>query len=582
MLMLLRATCFCCLMHVAPGQPAAVPACSFNCEDCPANVWYRTEEGVCTTRTKRKAGFHQLGPHCHSEALVRDPLSCAEARAQMLRLDEVGVKIDVNDTNVTMHGTEEEHHFEMIFTVEDGCWIRYRDLHTSVCFGQVHSLLALSTQLVALALAGLFAYCASPLAPQQTTRHKFEQGARALVVTAQVGWFRFLMARIFRFTQVVTNLWLPILTMLKYEPMLVWPAWLLLYYMPTLSGAGRAFLANPELVNAPNRCSVFGLDGTQEPAVGFYAYSALRPALFFAIFLLLAEAVAWILGEPVLQVAINKGIWYRIGMSNAWSRVLVTIICHICVYCTSFYMVAASLLVLWSSLKSGKGGSICGLQLDEDNSTRKRIDKLVDEIVDVLDARMVDSQRSDAEREQVKSVGVEPAAPFFIVWSLIVAAVDFASYVWSVATFLRRARYVLAAVIAASLWESIFLLMRRGHLLRAKEALLDTMSAGVQSLDFRALVSWDAGIAGVPALMCKIYGLPSTDARGIVPFALNLLFMITSTRAMAVFICEEIDMGVGVDDDAPYKTLRQSDSSSVSSSSPRNFESLATAWEQER
>merc|ERR1719245_29983 len=97
--------------------------------------------------------------------------------------------------------------------------------------------------------------------------------------------------------------------------------------------------------------------------------------------------------------------------------------------------------------------------------------------------------------------------------------------------------------------ETIFLLAARGHFRHVVSAFKKTKEMGIQTNHFRALIHWDDGVAGVPALICKVYGLPQAQLNGIVSFCMNALFIFTSTRAMAHFIVDEIDMHIGVVDE---------------------------------
>merc|ERR1711879_462488 len=96
-------------------------------------------------------------------------------------------------------------------------------------------------------------------------------------------------------------------------------------------------------------------------------------------------------------------------------------------------------------------------------------------------------------------------------------------------------------------WLSFFLMLFRGQLQRSCAAVKETWHSGVNTADFLALSDWDNDVAGVPALLLKIYVIPFAKCENWLQVAINIIFMLTSTKAMAEYIVSTIDFKPIVD-----------------------------------
>jgi len=145
--------------------------------------------------------------------------------------------------------------------------------------------------------------------------------------------------------------------------------------------------------------------------------------------------------------------------------------------------------------------------------------------------------------DRVGALKVATISPLMTNFYLLLASVDFFSYVYKVITFTRSGDYPLAALMTFACVESITTLVYMGHIQEWRRSKARTASSGVPSLHFLALVQWDDGIAGIPALFTSVHGLPLTR-----PSALSALstafFLATGTKALAAYLGDMEDAGM--------------------------------------
>jgi len=372
---------------------------------------------------------------------------------------------------------------------------------------------------------------------------------------------RLMYVTFYRSMEVIANVWLPMTLMWKIGPCLVLPLWFLLYWLPAFYGAGWELLSQPIHLVTTCGCSLLGISPDQDAAVWMFLFSLLRPPLMLGatyglteLALTIGRARKWDDSDMGSYILNEQGV-LNLGLNNHEGHAVLAFASWVTCLGVFFYMamtlppVYRSMLDMATRVPGDKATVYEGelITLEEDKELYDEVQELAERICVAAAADDEDDQDRVGDIV-VSDIGwnhkqVSMQSWFCTVWSVILAVLDFCSYIYKIYTFLSVSKYILAAVMTMAVTEALTTLVAHGHLQVAAKAFERTAKTGVPTTHFLALMQWDDGLAGIPSLMMSVYGLPLVRPTQIQAIS-SIFFLITGTRALAVYCGDVADAGM--------------------------------------
>jgi len=500
--------------------------CGYACDECVPNVWYEMVGPTqCGARSTKQPKFYRVFSHCRPRSEIRDPASCAHAKAHRLR-----------DVFVPRFW-DPEGSTDIRFDAYRGCVIAHGKTRSvaRICFGDVPLRYTIASQSLAAILGmGSVLFLARHSAVPRMSWHRrsnFHRGAELAVMRAYVGKRVLLAVNVFRCSEVVTNVWLPMATMWVLKANAVVLAWFLTHLLPNVLIKGPDALRNPALLAIDVQRPLIGLDLCWSYAIGQFLLSMIRSVGFVGISLALAHLVGIISGTRTM---VNEGAFYDLLLQSGWEPALTAgaVLTSVVGAVTCFVMKVAFLCPCFQ------------IRLGNSERAFAEVVAKVPKICEIAE-RSVESGE-EGKVEDVKRVitfsGAQVQSGAGIVWLIVPAVVHCLSYPYSVVCFILSSHAVMAAVISMGMWISFTTAVRTGLFFSMFETVKQSLTTGIATRRLLILKDLDKGIMGVPALMTQIYGLPLAVHPQAINCLLTAILMFSSTKAMVDFVVEHVDL----------------------------------------
>jgi len=547
---------------VAMNLSTISDACEHECTECDGtqtHKWYTQDAfGNCTKRSSAKFKFFGVAHHCripgsdHRSVEIRDPRSCFGILEGRNAAD--GVTLSFNgqgpDGKVVENGT-----IGCNFVHDSPKVFGLTRLHDDVCFGQVFLPMAIGSQMGAvlfgIVLAALSSYFARK--PHTGFIAKFEDdgekaqavfgpGAKAVatktIIDKNKPHARHYVL-LYRFFQVVANIWLPMALLWVVSPIIMIPLYVLLYAVPAFMQQGVKLFLQPQYLISPARCSFYGIDNHQNRAWGQLLYSMLRPFLLLAAIQVVARIAVHYgrahgfddteIGHWVINAA---GFW-RLSLETDPGTVVFVFTAGTTVIGTVLHIILTIPVVVRGILGTDGKDNLMSLEPNPD---------LFDEI-QMLRNTISDAAQADEEddKDRVDALGVETLSAWNVRFAVLCAIVDLGAYLYKIFSFSTTSQYFLATITTLSLVEALTALLIGGHVQVGYKAYKQAVVTGVPDVHFLACVQWDDGLAGIPCLFMTVYGLPLLVNASPVSSLSSIIFLMTGTRALASYLQDVID-----------------------------------------
>lgn len=526
--------------------------CSYGCDNC-ANSWYEANAaGRCEKRTAEKPTCLAVAYKCRlDEMTIRDEQSCMD----IIHTERLGVDF----ARHRVHHQYVAGEVYANFSTSRGCKIVANEsllfglehFESEICFGQQLWLFMLGTQIAAIAIGVLLGFFSRSLTRKckfhdhlaDSVEHgvTFRPGARTVVMHNLVPFSRRMAVLFYRIFQVIANVWLPMVLLWIVSPFIVVPLWVLLWIVPPFLSVGREIFKEPRHIITPSFVSLHGIAGAENQRSGShdYAFSMVRPIIFVGAVSLLGHTVVHVsLAAGASEVTIGNwvlnpvGFW-RAGVEDEMGNIVLYTAACIAIIGTSFHILLTMLPVLKSLL--GREDDARIIKFDTDEDLRTEFNELVQKV-----CVAAHFDKND-DKDRVNEHNVETLSKFNVLVALSLAVIDLCAYAYKIFTFLRDGRYPLAAVMTVAVVEALTTLVIHGHLAKASKAVRKTAVTGIPTVHFLALVQWDDGLAGIPCLFLTVYGLPLTRIDTWITCVTSIFFLISGTRALAVYLQDVTD-----------------------------------------
>jgi len=333
--------------------------------------------------------------------------------------------------------------------------------------------------------------------------------------------------------------WFPMMCAWIVAPHIVLPFWLLFYVAPPFIELGPRLFSEPYYLITPHSCSFYGIDNKQKRAWGQLLFSMLRPFILvgaLALFGGLAVHIAGAIGfsdQDIGDFMVNPVGFWHLAINTKRGNIVIYLITLATLVGTSMHILLTIPMVLKGMRGKRDGTSL--ISLAPNSQLLAEVQDLTDKICEAAHADTSDDQ------DRVAALEVETLSPFNVKVAMSIAVIDFAAYVYKIVSFSSTGHSFLAVVTTVSLVEAVITLLWGGHIQQAHKDIQVVSVTGVPTVHFLACCQWDDGLAGIPCLFITVYGLPLLPISTLITSCSTILFLLTGTRALAIYLQDMVD-----------------------------------------